>query len=131
MEYALPRPPVDTQYGQNSFLSKHQGQRALEYLRVLIDSVPVCATQPVWACTLAATQRVLQAFKRVMCSAVADTSFEVLQDAEAVYRKLWSLEGKIPVFPTDYRPSTLLGCVEIVDSLSVRGSSTPSARVRR
>lgn len=45
--------------------------------------------------------------------------FRFAQELETQYTQIFALEGTVPVFPQTYPPGVLLGCVEVVDCLSV------------
>ncbi len=42
-----------------------------------------------------------------------------MQELETFYGGLHAMEGSSPAFPTDYPTSVLLGCVEVVNCLTV------------
>ena len=47
--------------------------------------------------------------------------WHVLQETEENFARFWAMEGATPVFPQHYQTSALIGCVDIVDCLKVRG----------
>ena len=53
-----------------------------------------------------------------LCSTI---SWPVLQETEENFARFWAMEGATPVFPRHYQTSALIGCVDIVDCLKVRG----------
>ena len=49
--------------------------------------------------------------------------FAIVQELEAFYRRVYSLEDKVPTFPKNYPTSALVGCVDIVDIVQVRSQA--------
>ena len=53
-------------------------------------------------------------------SIVGRDSQPLLKETEAMFASVWALEGVTPKFPKHYPCSALLGCVDVVDCLTVR-----------
>ena len=47
--------------------------------------------------------------------------WHVLQETEENFARFWAMEGATPTFPQHYQTSALIGCVDIIDCLKVRG----------
>ena len=43
-----------------------------------------------------------------------------LQELEAFYTRVYSMENKVPTFPKNYPTSALVGCVDVIDIVQVR-----------
>ena len=43
-----------------------------------------------------------------------------LQELEAFYTRVYSMENKVPAFPKNYPTSALVGCVDVIDIVQVR-----------